>query len=150
MLIDTAVSPTVCNQITFRFSLSPSLLLANNAAIDWKTVIISQNASAMTLLSASYSNGVASLVYSFSRTLQNQSVAFSLNPLNMGASLYLQYTASSIWNFKVVPSNNVAAVYVDTKVCAGQSSITKLMQAEAGVAYFGLLLSVFSCKIVGL
>jgi hypothetical protein len=104
----------------------------------------------MTLLSASYSNGVASLVYSFSRSLQSQDVAFSLNPLNMGGSTYLQYTTSSIWSFTVVPSNNVAAVFMEGGTCSAESIVTKMLQAEAGVAYFGLLLSVFSCKIVGL
>lgn len=104
----------------------------------------------MTLLSTAYTNGVASLSYSFSRTLHGQSVVFALNPQNMGANTYLHYTAASVFTAVVVPSNNVAAVFVDAKVCAAEGATARLLQAEAGVAYFGLLLSVFSCKIVGL
>jgi branched-subunit amino acid transport protein len=64
--------------------------------------------------------------------------------------MYLHYTPASALTVTVVPSNNIPAVYLDTKACAGVESTVKLLYAETGIAYFGLLMSVFSSKIVGL
>jgi hypothetical protein len=145
------VSTSSCNVITFNFQLTPLLLLQNNASINWSTVIISQNTSILySQFSPTYSNGVISLTYAYNQDLQALNVTFSINPINMLSPTYLRYTPASTLTVTVIPSNNIPAVYLNTKSCTGVESTAKLLQAEAGIAYFGLLMSVFSCKIVGL
>lgn len=68
----------------------------------------------------------------------------------MQSSTYLHYTPTSTFTFPVIPSNNIPAVYLNSKSCSGISSTNTFLQAEAGISYIGLLLSTFSCKIIGL
>jgi hypothetical protein len=39
---------------------------------------------------------------------------------------------------------------MNPKVCSGVKSTEQLLEAQAGIGYLGLLLSLFSCKIIGL
>lgn len=63
-LVDSKVSSTSCNIITFNFKMTPNLILLSNANIQWTSAIASQNTSVLTKsVSSSYSNGIVSLTF---------------------------------------------------------------------------------------
>ena len=127
------------------------MLLQANTNINWFTVIVSQNSSVLySQISYSYNSGTISLTYAYNKNLQGSTLTFTINPTNLLSSNYLRYTTTSVTTITVMPSNNIPAVYMDSKTCSAVKSTEQLLQAEAGIGYLGLLLSVFSCKIIGL
>lgn len=137
--------------ITFNFQISPALVLLDSAAIVWTNAVASQNSSVLyTTLSSTYSNGVISHTFLFNQNIQNSYVNFNLNPQHLQSPTYLNYTASSTLKVLVVPANNIPAVYLPDASCKNIAATNNFAIAEASISYLGLLLSVFSCKIIGL
>lgn len=108
------VALDTCNTISFEFQVQPNLLIFQQYPTDWSTFITTTDSS-LTFIPSSLteSNGLVSLSYKFSSTIQNQVIYFSVNPVGIVNSTYLSTVSASGLNVTVKPTNNVAAVYCD-------------------------------------
>lgn len=149
--MSTVVSETQCNQVTFVFEVVPQLLIFDVYPTNWTSFLRSNN-TALTYLPGSLSrtNGQLTLTYSYSQTIQNQAISFTVNPVGIVNSSYLSTVSVSVTTVTVRPSNNLAAVYCDKPICHLRTTTPQWMAVQSAVAYIGLAFSLFSMKIAGL
>ena len=88
--------------------------------------------------------------YTYSETIQNKIIYFTVNPVGIVSSTYLSTVSASAINVTVKPNNNIAAVYCDERTCGLRTSSASFVTFQSVVAYIGLALSLFSLKIAGL
>jgi cysteine-rich repeat protein len=144
--VRSEVSPTSCNLITFTFQIQPALSVLNTLNISWNGFITSNSSYLSMQGSPTYSNAVLKLTYMYNSTIQSQLVVFNVNVQSIrNASTYLSQIHNTSLQVQVQPTNNLAAVY-----CSSAVKTQAFGYGISAVGYLGMLLSIFSCKIVGL
>ena len=141
-----------CNTMTLSFLIAPKIYL-NKYYTPNTTNLITSSDSRLTYMpsSTAFDGTYINATFIFSKNIEQTTVTFTFNPKYFfPSSPYLTQTTSTSFNASIISQTNIPATYSDSNMCGLRSSTPVYHTAQTSVGYAGLLISLISCKIIGL
>lgn len=132
--------------------MKPNVPVLSQPGVNW-TGFISADSPSLVYIQDSLvvKDGKVSLSYTYTESIQGQKIIFKANPSNLlPGKIQLTQILPTTTVVTVAPNNNLAAFYCSEDVCNTKATLQSVVYASEGVSYAALLLSLLSCKIVGL
>lgn len=145
-----SMSTTICNEITFRFQISPYYDSFNE--VNFNKMYAFHNDSKLVLKTDNTEYTPGFILYRFTITgdVEGHHLGFLFTPNQLGVPETSTVPLYPV--FLTIPpsSNSVPIIYQSTSACNKKSDVAKYVKAVQYTSYGLMILSALPCKIAGL
>ena len=105
-----STSTTICNQFDISFNMYP--IYSSYDAANFDNMLSSVSESAIAYKTWSYSNGVVTYTFGYSRSINKEQITFYFSPSSLGVSETARIPIIVV-DVAMVPTNNIQLIYYE-------------------------------------